>query len=88
MLRITRLEGHDDATTLKLEGRLIGPWVDELRAVCDGPDGSAGGLSLDLANVTYADGAGVRLLRELLGRGARLAACSGLVAELLRAEGR
>jgi hypothetical protein len=88
MLRITRLESRDAITALKLEGKVVGPWVGELREVCDRQAGAAGRLLLDLANVTYADVSGVRLLRELLGRGVQLKACSGLVAELLRGEGR
>ena len=45
-------------------------------------------LSLDLSKVTFVDAAGVELLRQLLKRGVTLAACSGLVAELLHVEGR
>jgi ABC-type transporter Mla MlaB component len=84
MLRITRLS--DVPVTLKLEGKLMGPWVRELRAACADVPGR--GVRLDLAAVSYADAAGVLLLRDLLGRGAMLAGCSGLVAELLHAEGR
>jgi hypothetical protein len=41
---------------------------------------------LDLAAVSYADPAGVRLLRDLEAEGVELAKSSGFVAELLRAE--
>jgi anti-anti-sigma regulatory factor len=84
MLRITHVHARDSAPTLRLEGKLVGPWVAELARACDGPDR----LRLDLAAVTFVDGPGVKLLRKLLGRGATLAACSGLVAELLHGEGR
>ncbi len=88
MLRITCVTGRDSAPTLRLEGKLLGPWVAELGRVCDELPCTAGRLSLDLSAVTFVDGPGVALLRDLLGRGATLAACSGLVAELLHLEGR
>jgi hypothetical protein len=88
MLRITQVNGHDATPTLRLEGALRGPWVGELARVCCGPGCVPERLHLDLMAVTFVDGPGVALLRDLLGRGVTLAACSGLVAELLRGEGR
>jgi hypothetical protein len=85
MLRITRVTECNRGATLKLEGKLTGPWVGELRRACGQPPGP---YALDLAALSFADGDGVRLLRELLAAGSTLAACSGLVAELLRAEDR
>ena len=88
MLRITHARGHDSISTLRLEGKLLGPWVAELARTCDELPCSPDRLRLDLSTVTFVDGPGVALLRDLLGRGATLAACSGLVAELLHEEGR
>lgn len=88
MLRITHVNGPDSAPTLKVEGKLVGPWVAELGRACGGPADRGGVRSLDLSAVTFVDRAGVTLLRELLEHGTTLAACSGLVAELVRAEGR
>ena len=87
MLRISQVNGDNSAPMLKVEGKLRGPWVAELARECDELQGSLGCLSLDLSAVTFVDGPGVELLRGLLGRGVTLAACSGLVAELLRVEG-
>lgn len=87
MLRITRDTNDESVSTLRLEGKLTGPWVTELARSCDRL-ARLSGLRLDLSSVTFADGAGVALLRDLLGRGAVLAGCSGLVRELLREEGR
>ena len=84
MLRITPVAGPEPAPTLKLEGKLVGPWTQTLREACAG----AGRLHLDLSAVSFVDADGLRLLRELQARGMTLAACSGLVAELLHAEGR
>jgi ABC-type transporter Mla MlaB component len=88
MLRITHTQGHDSISTLNLEGKLLGPWVAELARSCDELACSPDCLRLDLSAVTFVDGPGLALLRDLLGRGATLAACSGLVAELLHGERR
>jgi ABC-type transporter Mla MlaB component len=88
MLRISRPECHDSISTLKLEGKLVGPWVTELARSCNELACSADYLRLDLSAVTFVDGPGLALLHDLLGRGATLAACSGLVAELLHLERR
>ena len=88
MLRITHAQGHDSSSTLRLEGKLLGPWVTELARSCSELPCSVDCLRLDLSAVTFADGPGLALLRDLLGRGATLAACSGLVAELLHLESR
>jgi anti-anti-sigma regulatory factor len=88
VLRISQVTGHDLIPTLKVEGKLRGPWVDELARACDELKGFPGCVSLDLSAVTFVDTAGVELLRLLLRRGVTLAACSGLVAELLQVESR
>jgi ABC-type transporter Mla MlaB component len=87
MLRITHTHGDDLVSTLKLEGKLLGPWVTELARSCDALPYSPERLRLDLSAVSFVDEPGVALLRDLLRRGATLAACSGLVAELLHGEG-
>ena len=88
MLRITHTNDHDSVSTLRLEGKLRGPWVTVLARSCEELSCSPDRLRLDLSAVTFVDGPGVALLRDLLGRGATLSACSGLVAELLHMEGR
>jgi ABC-type transporter Mla MlaB component len=86
MLRITYIQGNESALTLRLEGKLLGPWVTELDRTCNELPCPRNRLRLDLSAVTFVDGLGVALLRDLLARGATLAACSGLVAELLHVE--
>jgi ABC-type transporter Mla MlaB component len=88
MLRITHARGHNSISTLRLEGKLLGPWVTELARSCHELACSPDCLRLDLSAVTFVDGPGLALIRDLLGRGATLAACSGLVAELLHGERR
>jgi len=88
MLRITQINDLNSASTFKLEGKLVGPWVTELARAWGALQCPADHLRLDLSAVTFVDGAGMALLRDLLGRGAKLAACSGLITELLCAEKR
>ena len=83
MLRISEVNGQDKIPTLRVEGKLRGPWVVELARTCEEVQSSGRSLSLDLSAVSFVDASGVELLRGLLGRGVTLAACSGLVAELL-----
>jgi len=75
MLRISANE-RSVGTTVTLEGRLAGVWVDELRAcwrsiaaVCD-----TRSVRIDLAGVTFVDTAGKALLRAVHEQGATLAA--------------
>ena len=82
MLRITR-STNDGATLLKLEGKLLAPWAAEVLEQCGG---SAGGVRLDLSQLSFVDGAGLALLNDLRERGAAIIACSGFVAELLHVE--
>jgi RNA polymerase sigma-70 factor (ECF subfamily) len=84
MLRIDHVSHAGQAPMLKLEGRLLGPWVEELRQACRSlalrPE------RLDLSAVTFVDAAGTRLLAELIGQGVQVIACSGYVRELLDRE--
>jgi anti-anti-sigma regulatory factor len=52
---------------LKLEGRLAGPWVDELERLWQETSQARGGrkLALDLRETTYADIGGIRKLRSI-----------------------
>ncbi len=84
MLRIELLPIDDDRRhpTLRLSGRLTGPWVDELaNAVAAHAEG--GGLVLDLRDVSFADSAGIHLLRSLRADGRVSLLCSPLVAAQL-----
>jgi hypothetical protein len=84
MLRITsRSKSPDHRPTLVLEGRLIGPWVEELRrAVRDSRAPHPG--CLDLGGLVFADGDGVALLQALRTSGVEIVGHSAFVKELLR----
>ena len=87
MLKITEIARNDSGRTFKLEGKLLGPWVDELRIVCTQPLNRAEQVGLDLAAVSFVNAAGAKLLRELIREGIIITQCSAFVAELLHAEG-
>jgi|SRR6516225_2924754 len=85
MLRITIVESSREAVRLRVEGRVTGGWVEELRracelhALCDEVR-----LTLDLADVSFVDSAAVELLKELRGRCVTLLSPSSFVAEQLK----
>jgi hypothetical protein len=84
MLRLTRIAVTHTTQTIKLEGKLLGPWVDEVRNACAWGTVPSGRTRLDLSALTFVDAAGVGLLRDLIDRGIEVVACSNYVAELLR----
>jgi ABC-type transporter Mla MlaB component len=74
---------------LRLEGKVIGPWVEELRRSCERLLAPGATLTLDLSEVSFLDGSGITLLQSLTDRRVRLLNGSTFVAEQLRAlEGR
>jgi hypothetical protein len=85
MLKIVSLGNGHGTATLVLEGRLIGPWVDELRLACKEALGSGASLTLDLGTLSFVDRDGVELLRSLASGKAEIINCSPFVAEQLRA---
>jgi hypothetical protein len=87
MLMITRSEGSDLTRTLKLEGKLLGPWIGELESACRTSPVSLDRVRLDLRGLTFVDAEGARFLASLVRDGARVIACSGFVAELIHLEG-
>ena len=54
---------------MKLEGRLVGPWVTECKQAWLALESarSAKRLTLDLCGVTFVDDSGLALLREIYG---------------------
>jgi hypothetical protein len=86
VLKITEMPSEGLVRLFKLEGKLVGPWVDELRNVCVTPLQRSESVRLDLAAVTFVDAAGADLVRDLIRQGIAIAHCSDFVAELLHAE--
>lgn len=69
MLRITVQQG-ERAQTIKLEGKIIGPWVEEFNRTWQSLANSLGSkkLQLDLSGVPFVDAKGRQLLREIYQR--------------------
>ena len=85
MLRITVVESSEIAVTLRVEGRITGPWVEELRTACRVHTfpGEVQ-LSLELADISFADAAGIALLKELRNRGVGLIGTTPFLTEQLK----
>jgi ABC-type transporter Mla MlaB component len=83
MLRISRIESSPGEVILRLEGSLIGPWVNELRSCCAAVSNNGHQLSLDLTELLFVDCEGLALLRTLRKCNVGLAGCSLLLAEQL-----
>ena len=81
MVRITH-SGYTRVRTLDLDGKLVGPWVDELRRIVGAPN-SGDTLCLNLQQLTFADADGLALLRELRHDGVQLAGALPLIESLL-----
>ncbi|MGA3236881.1 MAG: STAS domain-containing protein [Bryobacteraceae bacterium] len=85
-MKVTVVESSIEAVRLRVEGRLTGRWVEELRRTCDLHALNDGiRLTLDLADLSFADTAGIQLLKELRMRLVTLLSPSSLVAEQLKA---
>jgi hypothetical protein len=84
MLKIAVADSSDQAITIRLEGRVIGPWVAELGRASERALARSGQLTLDLAHVSFIDQEGIALVRSLQARGAGLRNCSPFVGEQLR----
>ena len=83
MLRIS-VEESSGALALIVEGRLVGPWVDELQRLCKerGAQGQGMQLTVDLCGLTAMDTRGQAVLDGLLQRGATLR-CSDVMNQYL-----
>jgi ABC-type transporter Mla MlaB component len=79
MLRITPTDCGNRNITLRLEGRIVGPWVPELWKACEKIMGEGLRLELDLAEVSFLEPAGVALVSRLRSRGVLLTQCSTFV---------
>lgn len=91
MLKITT-DKEAGRTRVKLEGRLAGPWVEELKQ-CWQQSAAAGEpvKVVELNEVIFIDAAGKKLLADMHRQGVALTACSGcmtraITEEILRGE--
>ena len=85
MLKISQIESGNHLVILRLEGRIAGPWVAEMKKACERFLEERRPLKLNLADIAYADQNGVSALANLITRGVLLADCSPFLAEQLKA---
>lgn len=78
MLKITQSE-H----CLRLEGRVAGPWVTEVRKAVEDQRSRRTPFKVDLSGVTFVNDEGAELLRGLSAGGVELTGTSRFVAEVL-----
>jgi anti-anti-sigma regulatory factor len=80
MLKITgQQDAAPDSMSLILEGRLAGPWVEELSSYWrQMAANSQGGAVVDLTGVTFVDAKGKELLTRMWRQGAELRAAGCL----------
>jgi anti-anti-sigma factor len=85
-MRISQATDGGGAMVLRLEGKVSGQWVDELRRVTSGIiQEPTTRLVLDLADVSFIDADGLELLRELSSRHVILRNGSLFVTQQLKA---
>jgi ABC-type transporter Mla MlaB component len=84
MLRISEAATGDESVVLKLEGRIVGPWIDELDNACARLLERGKSLKLDMAEVSYVDRNGIALLLLLKQRAVLLEGCSPFVNQELK----
>jgi anti-anti-sigma regulatory factor len=70
------------ATTVVIEGRLTVVDLPDVSAACESADAP---LRLDLSNLKSADDAGIRAIRSLAERGAKLHGATPFISHLMRA---
>lgn len=85
MLKISETKHANRNVTLRLEGRIVGPWVEELKQACEPLVKNGCHLALDLGEVTFVDETGVAELGGLSARGTKLLNVTPFVEKQLKA---
>lgn len=85
MLKISILEGRKQRR-LVVEGKLVAPWCDELKAACERAGSGLNGreLVIDLKNITTISRQGEDLLLELMKQGVGFSCCGVYTSEILK----
>jgi anti-anti-sigma regulatory factor len=84
VLRIT-IQKSKQEVTIKLEGRIAGPWVDELHRTWNSLTPSLGSkhLCVDLCEVTFVDERGKQVLTDIRKGGATFLADTAMTKSLV-----
>jgi len=86
MLKITTIAKDDKTVTLQLEGRMVGPWVQEVRRECEKGLAVSSKVILDLSGVTFVNDQGIKVLKALKGEDTVLLVCCSLFLSALLEE--
>lgn len=84
MLRISEVSLSDEAAVLRLEGRVMGLWVAEVRKCCEQLLADGRQLTLDLEDVSFVARDALDLFKELMDRQVSFINCSPFLTEQLR----
>jgi len=76
MLRISNVGSEEKVIRLRLDGTLSGPWVEELRHMCEESLAQGRPLVVDCGGLFFADAEGAALMRSLCDRDVALVNCS------------
>ena len=80
MLKVLSIaDGKPDRRVIRIEGKLIGRWVPELKKFCEPMLTRGERFSLDCENLTFADAEGIALMRTLQHRQVPLLKCSAFM---------
>jgi anti-anti-sigma regulatory factor len=80
VLKIT-IAGGGNEITLRLDGRLVGPWVEEFRKALISCGSAA--ITVDLRDTTFADGCGRQALADARALGAHFITAGPLMEALV-----
>ena len=85
MLKISIVEGRKQRR-LVVEGKLVAPWCDDLKAACERAGSGLNGreLVIDLQNLTTISQQGENVLLELMKQGAKCRGCGVFTNEILK----
>jgi hypothetical protein len=85
MLKISIVEARKQRR-LVVEGKLVPPWSDELKAACQRAGSGLDGrdLVIDLANITTISRQGEEMLLELMKQGVKFGGCGVYTSEILK----
>lgn len=85
MFRSTEVSEDDHSATLRLDGKLIEPWVSELERLClHYKNGKNKTVVLDFAGVTFIDDKGVKMLERIKDDKIKIINCSIFIQHVLR----
>ncbi len=84
MLRITEITEDDKTVRLRLDGKVVGTCVSDLKKLClHYRDEKNKTVVLDFSGVTFIDSKGVRMLKKIKNKRIRIINCSLFIEALL-----